>query len=153
MVRIFIGNLPFGSNNDDLRALFADFGSVAEANVVIDRDTGKSRGFGFVQMPNGEEAQAAIAGLNGIRFQSRALTVNEARPKPEGANGTDPASGTNNGAVIGDRSEPDEKQRRTPGGCGADSSSGQALLPEWRACGGVGNARCGGRIDVGGGGR
>jgi cold-inducible RNA-binding protein len=79
---IFVGNLAFTTTEDQLRNIFEQFGAVERAAILTDRDTGKSRGFGFVEMPNAEEAERAIAGLNGNNFMGRALNVNEARPKP-----------------------------------------------------------------------
>lgn len=97
MKKIFVGNFSFSLSEDELRALFAPFGTVDSATVVTDRATGRSRGFGFVEMPNNDEADKAIAGLNGKDSGGRALTVNEARPKtdrgPRGGGGRDDYSG------------------------------------------------------------
>jgi RNA recognition motif-containing protein len=82
-MRLYVGNLPFQVTEDELRSAFSAYGSVASATVVIDRDTGRSRGFGFVEMTNPSEAQAAIRGLNGSRLRDRVLTVNEARERAE----------------------------------------------------------------------
>lgn len=79
--KIYVGNLPYSSTDQDLMDLFAQHGSVASANVVTDRYTGRSRGFGFVEMATAEDAQKAIEALNGADFQGRNLVVNEARPK------------------------------------------------------------------------
>lgn len=79
---IFVGNLAFTTSEDQLRNIFEQFGAVERVAILSDRDTGKSRGFGFVEMPNGDEANRAIEGLNGSDFMGRALNVNEARPKP-----------------------------------------------------------------------
>ncbi len=81
-MNIFVGNLPFTTSDDDLREAFAAFGAVDSAQVITDRETGRSRGFGFVEMPNNDEAQQAITGMNGADLGGRNLTVNEARPKP-----------------------------------------------------------------------
>jgi cold-inducible RNA-binding protein len=81
MKKIFVGNFSFSLSEDELRSLFAPFGAVDSATVVTDRATGRSRGFGFVEMPNNEEAEKAIAALNGKDSGGRQLTVNEARPK------------------------------------------------------------------------
>ena len=78
---IYVGNLPFQTTSDDLRELFAQHGTVTRAQIVSDRETGRSRGFGFVEMSEGGDA--AIAALNGTEFQGRTLTVNEARPREE----------------------------------------------------------------------
>ncbi|MBI3744583.1 MAG: RNA-binding protein [Chloroflexi bacterium] len=83
-MRIFVGNLSYEVTDQDLQGAFAAFGQVASAQVIMDRDSGRSKGFGFVEMANGTEAQAAIAGLSGKDLKGRALTVNEARPRTEG---------------------------------------------------------------------
>ncbi len=80
---IYVGNLIWGINSDDLLALFQSYGAVSQAQVISDRETGRSRGFGFVVMQNDDEAQKAIEGLNGQDFRGRPLTVNEARPREE----------------------------------------------------------------------
>jgi len=80
-VRLYVGNLPFSVTEQDLEELFSQSGQVDSANVVTDRDTGRSRGFGFVEMETQEAADAAIQSLNGYELSGRALTVNEARPK------------------------------------------------------------------------
>ncbi len=81
--RLYVGNLPFRVTGDDLHELFSQAGEVASANVVTDRETNRSRGFGFVEMATDEGAQAAIEQFNGKDFQGRALTVNEARPRAD----------------------------------------------------------------------
>jgi RNA recognition motif-containing protein len=80
-VNIFVGNLAFSATEDDLRQLFEPYGVVDKINVITDRDTGRSRGFGFVEMPESRAAQAAIQGLQGTTLAGRALTVNEAKPR------------------------------------------------------------------------
>ena len=80
-VKLFVGNLPFSTTNADLESLFGQVGAVASVNIITDKFTGRSRGFGFVEMPNGEEARAAIERFNGHEMQGRALTVNEAKPQ------------------------------------------------------------------------
>jgi RNA recognition motif-containing protein len=90
MVNIYVGNLAWACTSDDLLKLFSTHGAVARAQVVMDRETGRSRGFGFVEMPNPPEAQAAIAALNGTDMNGRPLTVNEAKPReprPAGGGG------------------------------------------------------------------
>jgi RNA recognition motif-containing protein len=79
--KLFVGNLPFGTVSADLEELFSQVGTVASANVITDKFTGKSRGFGFVEMDNTQEAQSAIERFSGYELQGRALTVNEARPQ------------------------------------------------------------------------
>jgi RNA recognition motif-containing protein len=80
---IYVGNLPYETTSDDLVELFQPYGSVISAQVVMDRFSGRSRGFGFVEMANDGEAQAAIDALNGQPYGSRPLTVNEARPRTD----------------------------------------------------------------------
>lgn len=80
VVNIFVGNLPFSTNSADLEALFAQYGEVESAAVITDRDTGRSRGFGFVEMPDAA-ANEAIEALNGSDYDGRQLTVNQARPR------------------------------------------------------------------------
>ena len=80
-MNIYVGNLPFDTTEADLRSLFADFGPVTSAAVITDRDTGRSRGFGFVELGDGELADKAISQLNGKDLNGRQLTVNEARPR------------------------------------------------------------------------
>lgn len=80
-LNIFVGNLSFNTTNESLQAAFSQFGAVDSAQVIMDRQTGRSRGFGFVEMSNDSEAQAAIAGMNGADLDGRPLTVNEARPR------------------------------------------------------------------------
>ena len=87
MKNIFVGNLSFGATEDALRSLFEAYGTVDRVNIVTDRETGRARGFGFVEMANDGEGDKAIAALNGQELGGRALTVNEARPKSDGAAG------------------------------------------------------------------
>ena len=79
--KLYCGNLSYSVSNSDLEQLFSQFGSVASAQVITDRDTGRSKGFGFVEMGNEAEAQAAISGLNETEHDGRSLTVNEAKPR------------------------------------------------------------------------
>ena len=80
-MNIYVGNLPYSTTDDELRAAFAPYGAVASARVVFDRETGRSRGFGFVEMANSSEALAAIEGLNKTELQGRQLRINEARAR------------------------------------------------------------------------
>src|SRR2546423_14776983 len=82
--KLYVGNLGYGVTDSDLSKMFEAHGTVESAQVIMDRDTGRSKGFGFVEMKSDQEAQAAIAALNGQDSGGRALTVNEARPKTEG---------------------------------------------------------------------
>ena len=79
--KLYVGNLPYGIKDADLDALFAEFGTVQSAQIIIDRETNRSKGFGFVEMGSDNEAQAAIDALNGRDFNGRNLTVNEAKPR------------------------------------------------------------------------
>ena len=85
--KLYVGNLAYGVTDGDLSKLFEAHGTVESAQVIMDRDTGHSKGFGFVEMKTAQEAQAAIAALNGQDSGGRPLTVNEARPRPEGSRG------------------------------------------------------------------
>jgi len=82
-MNIYVGNLPYGITDDDLRDSFTPYGTVDSARVITDRDSGRSKGFGFVEMPSNAEAEAAIQALNGQDFQGRVLTVNESRPRED----------------------------------------------------------------------
>jgi cold-inducible RNA-binding protein len=87
MKNIFVGNLDFNATDSSLRTLFEPYGEIARVNVVTDRDTGRSRGFAFVEMTDNSQADQAIAALNGVNLDGRALNINEARPKTEGGGG------------------------------------------------------------------
>jgi RNA recognition motif-containing protein len=89
--KLFVGSLSYNIKDEELREAFGQFGSVESANVIVDRDTNRSKGFGFVEMSSDEEAQAAIDGLNGKELDGRTITVNVARPK------TDRPAGSRNG--------------------------------------------------------
>ena len=78
--KLYVGNLPYSFRDDDLQQAFSAYGNVSSAKVMMERDTGRSKGFGFVEMGSDAEAQAAISGLNGQQHGGRALVVNEARP-------------------------------------------------------------------------
>jgi cold-inducible RNA-binding protein len=85
--KLYVGNLSYDVTDSDLQTLFSPHGAVQSAQVIMDRDTGRSKGFGFVEMNNNDEAQAAIKALNGQESNGRALTVNEARPREERSGG------------------------------------------------------------------
>jgi len=87
MTNIFVGNLSYQTTQEELYAAFANYGTVERVNIVTDRDTGQPRGFAFVEMTNRSEAEAAMARLNGMELNGRAISVNEARPKPTGGSG------------------------------------------------------------------
>lgn len=83
-MNIFVGNLNYKQTNESLEQLFSPFGEVTSARIIIDKMSGRSKGFGFVEMPNDDEAQKAIDELNGATVQGRAIVVNKSEPKPEG---------------------------------------------------------------------
>ena len=87
MKNIFVGNLSFNTNEDEVRQLFESYGQVDRVSIMTDRDTGRSRGFGFVEMTNNEDGEKAIAALNGSQLGGRTINVNEARPKAERVGG------------------------------------------------------------------
>ena len=82
-VKLYVGNLPYSTTEEDLKGMFADHGTVESAAVITDRETGRSKGFGFVELSTAEEAKAAIEALNGKDFGGRNLVVNEARPRED----------------------------------------------------------------------
>src|SRR4051812_11381479 len=132
--KLYVGNLSYGVDSSALEALFSQHGTVQSAEIISDRDTGRSKGFGFVEMGSDDEAQAAIAALNGQEHGGRALTVNEARPREErsGGGGGGGRGGFGGGGGGGGR-----------GGFGGGGSSG----------GGGGGGRGGYGGGGGGGGR
>jgi len=82
-MNIYVGNLSFDATQGELQTLFAQHGDVTSANIITDRDSGRSKGFAFIEMPQADQAQAAMSQLNGYEFKGRKLTVNEARPKSD----------------------------------------------------------------------
>ena len=108
MKNIFVGNLDFSATESSIRSLFEQYGAVDRVNLVTDRDTGRSRGFAFVEMADSAEADKAIAALNGVEVNGRALNVNEARPKTGGGGGRGPGGGGRGAGGGGPR------QRREP---------------------------------------
>ncbi|MGJ3244237.1 MAG: RNA recognition motif domain-containing protein [Opitutales bacterium] len=104
---IYVGNLPFSTDNEGLEAAFAAYGEVSSAKVIVDHESGRSRGFGFVTMPNDDEANAAIEGLNGSDLEGRELKIREAVPlserKPRGGGGGGGGGGYRGGDRGGDR--------------------------------------------------
>lgn len=122
MKNLFVGNLPFTATEDELRDLFSAFGEVQQVRIMTDRDTGKSRGFAFVEIADDEAAAKAVADLNGKEYGGRALTINEARPKPERRGGF----GSGGGGGFGGK-------RRGGGGGGRGGSHGQfsPREPRW----------------------
>src|SRR5271169_1218493 len=95
--KLYVGNLTYGVTDGTLQQMFAPHGTVESAQVIMDRDTGRSKGFGFVEMSSDKEAQAAIAALNGKEVEGRALTVNEAKPKESGGGGRGGSGGGRGG--------------------------------------------------------
>ena len=87
MKNIFVGNLSFNTNEDELRQMFEGYGQVDRVSILTDRDTGRSRGFGFVEMTSDEDGEKAITALNGSQFGGRTINVNEARPKSDRGGG------------------------------------------------------------------
>ena len=129
--KLYVGNLPYTVRDEDLQQSFGEFGSITSAKVMMERDTGRSKGFGFVEMGNDAEAQAAIAGMNGQSLGGRSITVNEARPmeaRPPRTGGFGGGGGGYGG-----------------GGGGGDRSGGGGY-------GGGGGGRSGGGGGYGGGG-
>ena len=108
MKNIFVGNLDFSATESSIRTLFERYGNVERVNVVTDRDTGRSRGFAFVEMSDAAEADRAITALNGTDLDGRALNVNEARPKPQGG------GFGGGGSFRGNRGGGPPRQRREP---------------------------------------
>jgi len=101
---IFVGNLDFNTSEDELRRAFEAYGQVDRVSILTDRDTGRSRGFGFVEMSNSEEGDKAITALNGSQIGGRTVNVNEARPKPERGGGGG-GGGGGRGGRGGDRGD------------------------------------------------
>lgn len=101
MKKIFVGNLSFGATEQSVRSLFEAHGTVESVSIITDRDTGQARGFGFVEMPNNNEAESAIAALNGRELDGRAMNVNEARPKTDRGFGGGGGGGGNRGGGGG----------------------------------------------------
>ncbi len=106
MKNIFVGNLSFNTNEDELRQIFESYGQVDRVSILTDRDTGRSRGFGFVEMSSDEDGDKAITALNGSQFGGRTINVNEARPKSDhrgGGGGGGYGGGGGGGRGRGDR--------------------------------------------------
>ena len=101
-MNIYVGNLPYSVRDQDLLTLFSEYGNVSSAKVIIDRETDRSKGFGFVEMPSADEGANAISKLNGHEFAGRALRVNEARPREDRPRGG-PGGGGPGGGGGGDR--------------------------------------------------
>ena len=98
---IYVGNLPYSATDPDLQELFEQHGKVTSARVILDRMSGRSKGFGFVEMPDQSEGQAAIEALNGSEFMQRAIRVNESQPKPAGERRSGGGGGDRGGRGFG----------------------------------------------------
>src|SRR5256885_5012837 len=158
-VKLFVGGLSFTTSNDSLRAAFARYGVVASAAVMTDRGTGRSRGFGFVEMATTEEAERALGGLNGANLDGRAIRVDKATPRgsgprpggfggprPRGAGGfaPRPAGGGYGGGGGGDPPRPGGRRGVwgcPPRGGGGAGGAGGAARPRWRGARGRGAPR------------
>lgn len=101
MTNIYVGNLPYNTSEGDLFDLFSPFGEVAKTAIIMDRETGRSRGFGFVEMPDAEAAQKAVESLTGQEFNGRPLTINIARPREPRRGGFSGGSGGSGGGGGG----------------------------------------------------
>lgn len=139
--KLYVGNLAYSVRDDDLQQAFAQFGTVSSAKVMMDRDTGRSKGFGFVEMGSDAEAQSAINGMNGQALDGRALVVNEARPREERPGGFGGGGGRSGGGGFGGGGG------GYGGGGGGGSRSGGG-----GGYGGGGGGRSGGGGGYGGGG-
>ncbi|MES2889898.1 MAG: RNA-binding protein [Pseudomonadota bacterium] len=136
--KLYVGNLSYSIRDDDLQQTFSEYGTVSSAKVMMDRETGRSKGFGFVEMGSDAEAQAAINGLNGHSVDGRALVVNEARPKEDRPGGFGGGGGGSRGGFGG--------------GAGAGGGGGGAGRSGGGGGGGYGGGGGGGRSGGGGGG-
>ncbi|NKI94277.1 RNA-binding protein [Rhizobacter sp. SG703] len=138
--KLYVGNLAYSVRDDDLQQAFAQFGTVSSAKVMMDRDTGRSKGFGFVEMGSDAEAQSAINGMNGQALDGRALVVNEARPREERPGGFGGGGGRSGGGGFGG------------GGGGYGGGGGGGSRSGGGGYGGGGGGRSGGGGGYGGGG-
>ena len=102
-MNIYVSNIPYTTTEDELREAFAAFGNVSSARIIKDKLTGKSRGFGFVEMHNDDEAKAALDGMNGAELSGRKINAREARPREEGPGGRGPGGGGGYGQGQGSR--------------------------------------------------
>jgi hypothetical protein len=139
--KLYVGNLAYSVRDDSLQEAFSQFGSVTSAKVMMDRDTGRSKGFGFVEMGSDSEAQAAINGMNGQSLEGRAIVVNEARPREDRPGGFGGGGGYGGGGGG-----------RSGGGGGYGGSGGGGYGGGGGGYGGGGGGRSGGGGGYGGGG-
>ena len=126
MKNVFVGNMNFQTTEAELRALFEPFGQVTRVHIAMDRETGRARGFAFVEMPNDAEAAKAMSGLDGKEVGGRALKVNEARPKAASGGGGSRGSGGGGGGFDRDR----DRNRGGSGGRGGNSRQGGRFSTE-----------------------
>ena len=138
--KLYVGNLSYNVRDDDLQQTFAQFGTVSSAKVMMDRETGRSKGFGFVEMGSDAEAQSAINGMNGQQMDGRALVVNEARPREERPGGFGGGGRSGGGGGYGG------------GGGGFGGGGGAGRSGGGGGYGGGGGGRSGGGGGYGGGG-
>ncbi|MFL6212226.1 MAG: RNA recognition motif domain-containing protein [Pyrinomonadaceae bacterium] len=129
-MKLYVGNLSFQTSSQDLQTLFGGAGTVESANVVEDRDTGRSRGFGFVEMASREEGEAAIQQFNGKEFNGRNLTVNEARPREDRGN-RGGGGGGGRGGFGGNRGGGGGYGGNRGGGGGYGGGGGGNREPRW----------------------
>jgi RNA recognition motif-containing protein len=129
-MKLYVGNLAFATSSQELQQLFAQAGTVESANVVEDRDTGRSRGFGFVEMASREEGEAAIQQFNGKELNGRALTVNEARPREDRGN-RGGGGGGGRGGFGGNRGGGGGYGGNRGGGGGYGGGGGGNREPRW----------------------
>jgi len=148
--KLYVGNLSYNIRDDDLQQAFAQFGTVTSAKVMMDRDTGRSKGFGFVEMGSDPEAQAAINAMNGQALDGRAIVVNEARPREERPGGYRGGGGGGYGGGGGGYGGGGGGSRSGGGGYGGGGSSGGG---GGYGGGGGGRSGGGGGYGSGGGGR
>jgi RNA recognition motif-containing protein len=111
---IYVGNLPYAASDSEVRELFESYGQVSSARVILDRATGRSKGFGFVEMPNSDEANRAIESTNGVDFMGRRLRVNESQPKPREGGGGGGGYGGGGGGGGGYRGGNGDRGERRP---------------------------------------
>ncbi len=130
-MKLYVGNLSFSTSSQDLQELFAQAGTVESASVVEDRDTGRSRGFGFVEMSSNEEGAAAIAQFNGKEVNGRSLTVNEARPRENRGGGGGGRGGYGGGGGGGRGGYAGGGNRGGGGGYGGGGGGGGNREPRW----------------------
>ena len=142
--KLYVGNLSYNIRDEDLQQAFAQYGTVSSAKVMMDRDTGRSKGFGFVEMGSDPEAQAAINGMNGQALDGRAIVVNEARPREERPGGFGGGGGGSRGGFGGGGGT---------GGGGGYGGGGGTRSGGGGGYGGGGSSGGGGGYGGGGGGR